>query len=67
MINPCTVGAMRQQAAFKDSACRVVIVSSDHTISKLCLRVVKTYPDTTNQHGQQVPGGTFKIEVEALP
>ena len=65
MGNPATVGAMRQQAALSDSDRQIVIVSQDPVIQKLGLKVVRTYPDTTDQHGNFGNGGTFKIEVKA--
>lgn len=49
-----SVGNLRSQCAFKDSAEPVLIVSPDKTLPPL--RVVGCYPDTTD-------GGSFKIEV----
>ncbi len=59
-----TVGNMRQQAAFSDSDRPLVIVTGDKDLPPL--EVVRVYPDTTDQHGNFVKGGTFKIEVKRV-
>ena len=57
------VGGMRQQAAYSDSDRPIVIVSNDPSVEQMDLEVVRTFPDTTDQFGHFVKGGTFKVEV----
>lgn len=60
-----TVGEMRAQAAYCESKTPVVLVSSDPKVRELLesLKVVRSYPDTTDENGKW--SSTFKIEVEA--
>lgn len=60
----CTVGKLRQQTALSEADRRVVLVTKNEKLLPLVkqARVVRCYPDTTDENGNW--NGTFKIEVE---
>lgn len=61
----CTVGDLRQQGSLCESGRRVVLVIKDSTTGKaesVPYKVVRCYPDTTDENGEW--NSTFKIEVE---
>lgn len=66
-IEARSVGKMRQASALVASAEEIVIVGPRGRAHPDLprLRVVRTYPDTTNAEGNWAP--CFKIEVEVLP
>lgn len=57
MENRNTVGRLREQSALADSSTQVVLVAQDPQLAELLrsLRVVRFYPDTTNDRGEFVP------------
>jgi hypothetical protein len=59
----CTVGEIRQQTALSDADRRVVLVTKNEELLSLVkkARVVRCYPDTTDECGNW--NATFKIEV----
>lgn len=60
----CTVGQLRQQSALCDADRRVILVqrNRDGKLVRTPYRVVRCYPDTTDEHGNF--NSTFKLEVE---
>jgi hypothetical protein len=63
---PDGVGNMRFQAAYCDGKTPVILVSDDPEVKALLrgLKVVRSYPDTTDSDGAW--NSSFKIQVERL-
>jgi len=59
-----TIGHMRQQSALVDADTPIILVSKNRAVMALIkgLKVVATYPDTTDADGNWT--GAFKIEID---